>query len=90
MDTGEGQYGYVKNGEYKKVVEKIRELRWEDLCSEDLQELMFLSLTSAREFAEALRIAARLYPDNSDLRVMAQGELQTDNLVFGEYSQTAV
>lgn len=87
MDTGEGKYEYVGNGEYKKVVEKIRELRWEDLEPQDLQQLMFLSLTSAKEFAEALRIAVRLYPDNRDLGIMVQGELQTDNLVFGEYSQ---
>lgn len=71
--------------EYKTVVEKIKSLNWENLDNQELQQLMYLSHVSAREFAEALRIALKLYPENENLQEMARGELQTNNLSFGDY-----
>lgn len=46
---------------------------------------MLISQAAAVEFAESLRIALQLDPANLDLRAMAAGELQTDNLQFEEY-----
>lgn len=76
-----------ENVQYKSVVEKIKNLNWENLPPEDLQKLMYLSYASAREFAESLRIARDLYPDNENLKDMAEGELQTSNLSFEDYNQ---
>ncbi|MDO8594336.1 MAG: DUF3050 domain-containing protein [bacterium] len=73
--------------EYKEVVEQIKNLNWENLDGKELQEVMYLSYVSAREFAEALRIATRLYPDNANLKEMAQGELRTSNIAFDDYHQ---
>lgn len=73
--------------EYKKVVGQIVELPWDALESSDLQKLMVLSAYAAREFAESLRIALRLYLDNDALKEMAAGELDTNNLSFGDYHQ---
>lgn len=72
---------------FKNIVAHIKALPWETLKSEDLLRVMHLSHASAREFAEALRIALRLYPDNVKLREMAQGELDADNLSFDDYRQ---
>lgn len=70
---------------FKDVVEQIKNLNWENLDAYELQQLMQLSYTSAREFAEALRIAIQLHPDNKNLKEMAAGELQTNNLSFEDY-----
>jgi len=72
----------VLEKEYEKVIEEIKELNWESLDGKELQQLMYLSYISAREFAEALRIALELYPDDEQLKEMARGELQTQNLKF--------
>lgn len=73
----------VVGSSYKNVVDRIKNLRWENLDGSSLQELMYISYVAAREFAESLRIALELYPDDEQLKVMAKGELQTNNLVFG-------
>lgn len=70
---------------YKGVVDRIRNLRWENLDAANLQRLMYLSYVSAREFAAALRMALELYPDNMSLREMAEGELETSNLSYEGY-----
>lgn len=72
--------------EYKNTVEEIKNLNWENLPPEELQILMHLSYISAREFAESLRIARKLYPDNHNLEEMAEGELETNNLSFEDYN----
>ena len=72
---------------YKQTVAEIRNLRWERLNAGELQQLMVLSGYAAREFAESLRIARRLHPDNAQLEEMAAGELQTDNLRFNDYAR---
>ncbi len=73
--------------EYKEVVEKIRNLNWKNLNGVELQQLMRLSYVSAREFAEALRIAVQLYPDNQNLKALAEDELQATNLSFDGYNK---
>lgn len=93
MDTGprRGQPADIRDmtrsGEYKEVVKEIKELNWEALSSKELQELMYLSHVSAVEFAEALRIALQLHPDDPQLREMADGELETDNMPYGDYTE---
>ncbi len=72
---------------YKKVVKQIRELKWDSLNSKDIQRLMVLSGYSALEFAESLRLALELNPDNQSLQEMAKEELKADNLSFGDYNK---
>ena len=72
---------------FKKIVRQIRELPWQTLDGRELQRLMFISRVYAVEFAEALRIALREYPDNAGLLQMARGELDTNNLRFGNYTR---
>ncbi len=72
---------------HKNVIDEIKQLRWERLSASELQVLTILAAYAAREFAESLRIALRLYPESSELREMASGELETSNLQFGDYSQ---
>jgi hypothetical protein len=71
---------------YKQIVNAIKNLRWERLSEEDLQKLMILSAYAAVEFAESLQIALKIYPENEELRQMARGELNTDNLRFMGYT----
>lgn len=78
----EGDYGY------KKVIEEIKNLEWEKLSAEELQQLMYLSYAAAVEFAEAVRIALELYPENEKIKAMAGGELSTDNLENEEYKES--
>jgi hypothetical protein len=74
---------------YKDVVSDIRNLPWCRLGETGLHQLMHLSHASAVEFAESLRIALSLYPKDELLQMMANGELKTNNLQFGNYTQTA-
>lgn len=77
MDREESRE-YTKK--YKEVVEEIKNLEWEKLSAKELQDLMYLSYVAAIEFAEAVRIALGLYPENKKIQEMASGELETDNL----------
>lgn len=70
---------------YEWVVDQIRSLHWDALNPNDLQRLMYLSYQSACEFAEALRIALKLYPENTNLKEMADWELKTWNLKHQDY-----
>jgi len=74
-------------GGYKDVVNHIKSLPWERLDAPGLQQLMYCSYVSAREFAEALRVALELYPDDKQLQEMAQGEIETTNLPYEDYIQ---
>jgi hypothetical protein len=69
--------------EYKKIVNEIRELPW---AQYDPKKIIFLSLCSAKEFAESLRCAITAYPQNENLDKMAGGELKTNNLSFVDYT----
>lgn len=65
-------------------VEKIRTLLWGAV---PLCDLVVASAYSALEFAESLRIALKLFPDSLPLRQMAEEELETTNLRFGNYNE---
>jgi hypothetical protein len=71
--------------EYKALVEKIRNLNWKNLPSRELKDLMVLSYAAALEFAESLRIALDLYPEDENLQEMAKGELDASNLSFEDF-----
>jgi hypothetical protein len=71
--------------DYKKVVEEIKNLEWEKLSAEELQDLMYISYIAAVEFAESLRVALELYPDDEKIKKMAQEELSTGNLKYKDY-----
>lgn len=72
---------------YKTVVQEIRELNWRALNPSHLQILMYLSWIAAVEFAESLRIALVMNPNNKNLRETAAGELKTRNLTYGSFTE---
>ena len=72
---------------YIDFVNKIKDLKWKSLTQTDLESLMFLSLETAKEFAESLQIALSVFPDDALLKSMAEGELKTNNLKFGGWNQ---
>jgi Protein of unknown function (DUF3050) len=72
---------------YKGWVEKIVGLPFQDLDSPELVRVCYLSWVSAIEFAEALRLAQDIYGDHEGLREMIEGELQTTNLSYDDYSR---
>lgn len=67
---------------YKELVKEITNLPWSRY---DPKEIVFLSLSSAAEFAESLRAALKVYPENVNLQEMAFGELKTTNLSYDDY-----
>lgn len=73
---------------YKETVDKIKNLNWDQLSGLELQQLMVLSGFAATEFAESLRIAISLYPENESMIEMSKGELKTNNLSFDGYNKT--
>ena len=72
------------NKEYKEIVSQIQKLPWSQF---DSKEIIFLSLSSAVEFAQSLRCALNVYSENVNLQQMAYGELDTDNLSYDDYSR---
>ena len=71
---------------YQELVKEIRDLRWDSLDQNELQQLMVLSAYSALEFSESLRFTLQRNPNNHALEEMAREELKTDNLSFGDYN----
>lgn len=71
--------------EYKQLVAKICNLRWDLAAVPNLLSLMILSAHAAREFAESLRIALKEHADNPAFQEMAAGELNVSNLQFDNY-----
>lgn len=69
---------------YKEIVSQIHDLPW---STYDPKEIIFLSLSSAVEFSQSLRCALSLYPENVNLQGMADGELNTTNLSYDDYSR---
>ena len=69
--------------EYKKLAETIRLLPW---SAYDPKAIVYLSWITAKEFADSLRLALQAFPNHRGMKIMAQGELQTDNLMYQEYS----
>ncbi|QQR92480.1 MAG: DUF3050 domain-containing protein [Candidatus Iainarchaeum archaeon] len=72
---------------YQRTIQQITLLPWEKLDEKGFLSLMVLSAFNALEFAASLRIAISLYPKDKDLAEMARGELQTNNLAFGDYKK---
>lgn len=72
---------------YQELVKEIRNLHWDSLNQNELQQLMVLSAYSALEFGENLRLTLQRNPSNHALEEMAREELKTDNLSFGDYQQ---
>lgn len=68
---------------YKEIIQEIINLPWERAKPEDI---IFLSRCTAVEFAESLRLAKKLYSDDERLKLMMEGELETDNMSYGDYS----
>jgi hypothetical protein len=73
--------------DYKQFVARIRALPFEQVSAQELQDIWYLSWVAAVEFAEALRISLRLYPDHPGLQVMAFGELDTANLALNDFQR---
>jgi hypothetical protein len=69
---------------YKDKVQQIRDFPWSRYHPESIS---LLSLISAKEFAASLRCALKVYPDDVQLKKMAEGELQTNNLIYGDYNK---
>jgi len=70
---------------YRDVVSQIKNLPWNTY---DPKKIIFCSLYSALEFAESLKCALEVFPENQELLKMASGEIQTDNLVFDDYNKS--
>lgn len=69
---------------YKEKVQQILELPWGDYSP---YSIVMISLASAQEFAESLRLALEVFPDDKNLKLMAAGELETTNLTYGNYKR---
>ncbi|MEU9247306.1 DUF3050 domain-containing protein [Streptomyces sp. NPDC048385] len=72
---------------YKAWVKKITELPFRELSGQELTRMCYLSWVAAVEFAEALRVAERIYGNHKGLQDMIAGELQTSNLAFDDYKR---
>jgi len=69
---------------YKHLVQQIADLDWAKVSPTDI---ILLSLCTAREFSASLRLAKQVYPNDACLDEMMEGELQTDNMAFEDYTQ---
>lgn len=69
---------------YKDKVRQIRHLPWSRYHP---SSIALISLFSAKEFAASLRCALETYPNDPQLKQMAEGELQTNNLVYSDYNK---
>lgn len=67
---------------HKDLVHQIANLNWAGASPDDI---ILLSLCTAKEFAESLRMGLSLYPEDQRLKEMAEGELQTDNMTLSDY-----
>ena len=72
---------------YKKIVEEIRSIPWPNADLPTMLNLMILSGYAALEFSKSLKIARLIHPNSEAFELMAAGELETDNLQFGDYSK---
>jgi hypothetical protein len=73
---------------YHTTVTRILSLPWNKLTQQDLESLMVVSLETAQEFAESLRAALTIFPNDHLLKSMAAEELQTNNLQFDTWKKT--
>lgn len=68
---------------YKQTIEEIKGIDWK--AFEPLS-IIIVSYFAAKEFADSLRVILRAFPCATDLHKMGAGELNTDNMQFGDYS----
>jgi hypothetical protein len=68
--------------QYKELVQQIANLDWQRAKPQDI---IILSRCTAKEFAESLRKALDLYPQDERLLEMVKGELKTDNMIYEGY-----
>jgi hypothetical protein len=68
---------------HKDLVRQIADLDWTRAAPSDI---ILLSRCTAREFATSLRLGVTLYPDDKRLMEMVSGELETNNMVFDDYT----
>ena len=66
--------------ESEKIVNEICGLRWRNLNSEDLTDVMWAYYHFSVQFRESLEIACRLYPNDLKLYQLKLEECDTDNL----------
>ncbi len=69
---------------YKKIVEEIKSLPW---STYDPKAIIYTSKITAIEFGGTLREILPAFPGNQALAEMADGELMTNNLKYGEYNK---
>lgn len=68
---------------YSDYVESIKNIPWSRI---EPARIVNTSLVTGLEFAQSLRIALMLYPDNQNLIAMAKEELETTNLFLQDYN----
>ncbi|MBT4856792.1 hypothetical protein HON52_01225 [Candidatus Uhrbacteria bacterium] len=69
---------------FKGSIAQIVKLPWDRMNPVDLA---FLSTVTGREFADSLRAGAEHYKNDGKILQMISEELQTDNLVYRDYSK---
>ena len=65
---------------YRKVVEEIGNLAWDQLTSDELMAACRAYYYFSRQFVDAVHIACKLYPSDQQLIELRAGECNTDNL----------
>lgn len=70
---------------HKQIVKEIARLNW---AAANPDDIILLSLCTAREFSESLKLAKKVYPDDARLDEMMSGELQTDNMALDDYRKS--
>jgi hypothetical protein len=69
---------------YRGAIARIQNLDWKSF---NPGSIIFVSLFTAEEFADSLRVTLSIFPGVSTLAEMAEGELQTDNLRYSGYER---
>lgn len=72
-----------------EIIEVLSAMPFSTLSEIELQRLMIVMAYVSEEFAESIRIALLLYPDNEGFAEVSRGEIQTDNLQFGDFNGSA-
>jgi hypothetical protein len=72
---------YVRAADrYTKVIDEIEALNWPDLSRDELMAACAAYYYFSAQFVDAVDIACELYPSDSKLIELRQGECDTDNL----------
>ncbi|MBP6256966.1 hypothetical protein KA405_04635 [Patescibacteria group bacterium] len=71
---------------YKKSIQKINAINWSEISPE---KIISVSLFFAKEFASTVRSCIPLYGINDSFQQFIVGEIDTDNLQYEDYNETA-